>query len=86
MSPLQDLFENLKLAYIGLQSITSCDYVLDSIADRPETVTVTTKEFVRWFESELTKVCSSDLIRMCIEMKNLNGKIKELKYVSVSFR
>ena len=86
MSALQDFFENLRLAYIGLQPITSCDHVLDSLADGPEKVTVTTKEFVRWFESELTKVCSSDLIRMCIEMKNLNGKIKELKLVSVSFR
>lgn len=86
MKSLQDIIENLKLVYIGLQPITSYEYSLDSSAEIPKTVTVTTKEFVRWFESELTKVYSSDLTRMCIEMRNLNGSIKELKLVSISFR
>jgi hypothetical protein len=80
------VLEDMKHAWLGLPSAFAYDFNLDSFNEAPPTVSLSTKEFVPWFEAELVSLCSSDLGKMHSEMRTLNGKIKDLKLVSTAFR
>lgn len=80
------VLEDMKHAWMGLPSAFAYECDLDSFNEAPPTVSLSTKEFVPWFEAELVSLCSSDLGKMHAEMRTLNGKIKDLKLVSVAFR
>lgn len=80
------VLEDVKHAWMGLSSAFAYDCNLDLYYEAPLIVSLSTKEFVPWFEAELVSLCSSDLGKMHAEMRTLNGKIKDLKLVSTAFR
>ena len=80
------VLEDMKYAWMGLTSAFLSDCNLEPLDEAPAIVSLSTKEFVPWFESELVSLCSLDLGKMHAEMRTLNGKIKDLKLVSVAFR
>lgn len=83
---LENLFENLSNIWVGFASLSPYYEHHGSIDDVPEKLRINPTDFLSWFELQLVELCYLDLSRIQIELKVLNGKIKELKLVSVSFR
>ena len=72
--------------WIGLVSLTPFDHNLNFENDPPEKLEMDPLSFLTWFEAQLIELCSVDLARVHDELKLLNGKIKELKLVSIAYR
>lgn len=72
--------------WVGLVSLLPFDYSQSLSSEPPEKLEMDPTAFLAWFEAQLVELCSVDLARVHDELKLLNGKIKELKLVSVAFR
>ena len=78
--------EAMNNAWIGLLSIVSSDQKLDEYAGEVEKVSLSTNEFIPWFELQMVNMCSSDLAVIHVVVRVLKGKIKELKQASAAIR
>lgn len=78
--------EAMNNAWIGLLSIVSSDQKLDEYAGEVVKVSLSTNEFIPWFELQMVNMCSSDLAVIHVVVRVLKGKIKELKQASAAIR
>ena len=85
LSPFEYTYQNFHNKSNTLNNLIVSNSVNDAL-DVPQKLTMIPTEFLPWFEAQLIEFCSLDLAQLHIEMKLLNGKIKELKHASVAFR